>query len=172
MEQFFKAAHIPNGEKVSITSMYLTGDAKLWWRTRMEDDAESRRPQITTWETLKKELKDQFLPTNIAWVVTEAPKRLRHTGSVRDYVKELSSLMLDTKNMSEEDKLFNFMSGLQGWAQMELRRQSVRDLPAAMVVADCLMDYKMGGAISTMQRPKSEGGKKAKAKGKASKKSG
>ena len=48
MEQFFKAAHIPNGEKVSITNMYLTSDAKLWWRTRMEDDAESERPQITT----------------------------------------------------------------------------------------------------------------------------
>ena len=31
MEQFFKAAHIPDDEKVSITSMYLTGDAKLWW---------------------------------------------------------------------------------------------------------------------------------------------
>ncbi|RVW84128.1 hypothetical protein CK203_053568 [Vitis vinifera] len=53
-----KAAHIPDGEKVSITSMYLTGNAKLWWRTRMEDDVESGRPQITTWETLKKELKD------------------------------------------------------------------------------------------------------------------
>ncbi|RVW42477.1 hypothetical protein CK203_087838 [Vitis vinifera] len=38
IEQFFKAAHVPDGEKVSITSMYLTGDAKLWWRTRMEDD--------------------------------------------------------------------------------------------------------------------------------------
>ena len=58
MELFFKAAHIPDGEKVSITSMYLTGNAKLWWRTRMEDDVESGRPQITTWETLKKELKD------------------------------------------------------------------------------------------------------------------
>ncbi|RVW19038.1 hypothetical protein CK203_095041 [Vitis vinifera] len=30
MEQFFKAAHVPDGEKVSITSMYLTSDAKLW----------------------------------------------------------------------------------------------------------------------------------------------
>ena len=58
MEQFCKAAHIPDGEKVSITSMNLTGDAKLWWRTTMEDDAESGRPQINTWETLKKELKD------------------------------------------------------------------------------------------------------------------
>ena len=54
IEQFFKAAHVPDGEKVSITSMYLTGDAKLWWRTRMEDDAESGRPQITTWETLRR----------------------------------------------------------------------------------------------------------------------
>ena len=44
MEQFFRAAHIPDAEKVSITSMYLTGDAKLWWRTRMEDDVESGRP--------------------------------------------------------------------------------------------------------------------------------
>ena len=85
----------------------------------MEDDAEFGRPQITTWETLKKELKYQFLPTNIAWVAKESLKRLRHTGSVRDYVKEFSSLMLDIKNMSEEDKLFNFMSGLQGWAQTE-----------------------------------------------------
>ena len=31
MEQFFRAAHIPNGKKVSITNMYLTGEAKLWW---------------------------------------------------------------------------------------------------------------------------------------------
>ena len=102
----------------------------------------------------------------------EALKRLRHIGSVKDYVKEVSSLMLDIKNMSEEGKLFNFMSGLQGWAQTELRRQGVRDLPVAMATINCLVDYKMGGDISTMQRPKSEGSKKAKADGKTSKKSG
>ena len=61
----------------------------------MKDDANSRRPQITTWETLKKKLKDQFLPTNTAWVARESLKRLRHIGSIRDYVKEFSSLMLD-----------------------------------------------------------------------------
>ena len=31
MEQFFRVAHVPDGEKVSITGMYLTSDAKLWW---------------------------------------------------------------------------------------------------------------------------------------------
>ena len=29
MEQFFKAAHVPDDEMVSITSMYIYGDAKL-----------------------------------------------------------------------------------------------------------------------------------------------
>ena len=120
---------------------------------------------------MKKELKDQFLSTNTAWVAREELKRLRHTRSMRDYIKEFNSLMLDIKNMSEEDKHFNFMSGLQWWAQTELRRQGVCDLPATIAAANCLVDYKMGGVISIMQRPKLEGGKKAKAEGKTSKKS-
>lgn len=99
MEQYFKAAHVREEEKVTITSMYLTGDAKLWWRTRVGDDA---RPEISTWDTLKKEMKEQFLPCNSSWVARDALKRLKHAGSVRDYVKEFSSLMLDIKNMSEE----------------------------------------------------------------------
>ena len=83
-----------------LSSMYLTGDAKLWWRTRSEDDV---RPKIQTWEMLKRELKEQFLLGNTSWVARESLKRLRQTGSVRDYVKEFSSLMLDIKNISEED---------------------------------------------------------------------
>ena len=82
----------------------------------MRDDAESGRPQIDSWETLKRELKEQFLPTNSTWLARESLKRLKHTGSMREYVKEFSSIMLDIRNMSDEDKLFNFVSGLQGWA--------------------------------------------------------
>ena len=44
MEQFFKAAHVPGYEKVSITSMYLFGDVNLWWRTRIGEDSKSGRP--------------------------------------------------------------------------------------------------------------------------------
>ena len=88
----------------------------------MEDDADVGKGKIDSWEALKKELKDQFLPTNTAWVVRDSLKKLKQTGIVREYVKTFSSLMLDIKNMSEEDKLFNFMSGLQPWAQLELKR--------------------------------------------------
>ena len=112
MEQFFKAAHVPDSEKVSITNIYLMGDAKLWWRTRVREDLEAARPQVVEWEMLKKELKDQFLRTNARWLVRESLKRLKHIDSVQDYVKEFSSLMLNIRNMSDEDKLFNFISGL------------------------------------------------------------
>ena len=40
-------------------------------------------------------------------------KRLKHIGSIRDYVKEFSSLMLEIPNMTKEELLFNFMDNLQ-----------------------------------------------------------
>ena len=103
MEQYFIAAQISVGKQVVITTMYLTGDAKLWWRTRSSDDAAAGRPKIERWEILKKELKDQFLHTNTTWMARESPKKLKKTGSVRDYVKEFSSLILDIKDMFEVD---------------------------------------------------------------------
>ena len=106
MEQYFKAAHVSNSEKVSITSMSLFSDAKLWWHARMGDDTESGRPQIVT---LKKELKDQFMPSNATWLARESLKQLRQTRSVRKYVKDFSSLLLDIRSMSNEDNLFNFI---------------------------------------------------------------
>ncbi|KAL0413714.1 UNVERIFIED_CONTAM: Transposon Ty3-I Gag-Pol polyprotein [Sesamum radiatum] len=127
MEAHFQAARIPDDEKVSITSMYLTGDAKLWWRTRLSDDASANWEKIEIWDILKKELKDQFLPCNTSWLAMESLRKLKHSGTVRDYVKDFSSLMLDVRDMSEEDKLFNFLSGLQTWAQKELRQKKKKD---------------------------------------------
>ena len=78
----------------------------------MEDDVDAGRRKIDSWEALKKELKDQFLPTNTAWVAIDSLKKLKQIGTVRKYVKTSSSLMLDIMNMSKGDKLFNFISGL------------------------------------------------------------
>ncbi|KAL0292386.1 UNVERIFIED_CONTAM: hypothetical protein Sangu_3254400 [Sesamum angustifolium] len=103
----------------------------------------ANRERIETWEVLKKELKDQFLPCNTSWLARESLRNLKHTGTVREFVKEFSSLMLDVRDMSEEDKLFNFMAGLKPWAQTELRRQGVKDLPTAIAAADRLGDYKV-----------------------------
>lgn len=44
--------------------------------------------------------------------------------------------------MLEDNKLFNFMSRLQNWAQAKLRRQIVQDLSSAIITVDRLLDYK------------------------------
>lgn len=43
--------------------------------------------------------------------------------------------------MSEENKLFNFVFGLQPWAHTELRRQGMKDLPGAITAVESLVDF-------------------------------
>lgn len=82
MEQYFKVVHTLDEKKVTLTSMYLTDDAKLWWRICCDDDVSAGRPPILTCKALKKELKDQFLPCNIAWMACEMLRKLKHTRSL------------------------------------------------------------------------------------------
>ncbi|RVW95572.1 hypothetical protein CK203_039110 [Vitis vinifera] len=84
------------------------------------------------------------LPRGLAYLARKNMRRLKHTGSIRDYVKEFSSLMLEIPNMTQEELLFNFMDNLQGWAEQELRRRGIQDLATAMAVAESLTDYRRG----------------------------
>ena len=56
------------------------------------------KPQAAEWGTVKKELIDLFLLKNVVWLSRESLKRLKHTSSTRDYVKEFNSLMLVIRN--------------------------------------------------------------------------
>ncbi|KNA10652.1 hypothetical protein SOVF_142240 [Spinacia oleracea] len=95
---------------------------------------------------MKAELRKQFLPNNTSWVARDKLKDLKHSNTIREYVKQLMSLMLDITNMSEEDKLFQFMSGLKPWAQTKLGRQKVEDLNSSIVAAEALIDWKINSS--------------------------
>lgn len=41
-------------------------------------------------------------------------KKLKYSDTVKEYMTEFTSLMLDIKNMPKDDELFEFFSGLQG----------------------------------------------------------
>ena len=140
MEQYFTAARVPGADNLNLTKMYLTGYAKFWWRTQNADDVSAVRPRIDTWDKVIKEMRDQFLPSNASWLARDKLKRLRQTGSVGEYIKEFTSLMLDIQNMSDEDKLHNFILGMQGWSRNELRRMNVKNLDGA-IAADSLVDF-------------------------------
>ena len=121
MEQFFKAVKADAEEtRISMATMYLSGDAKLWWRTK-HDEMQWGLCTIETWEQLKHELKLQFFPENVEYNARHALRDLKHTGTIRDYVKQFSGLMLDIKDMSEKDKLFFFLERLKPWVELNFK---------------------------------------------------
>ena len=43
---------------------------------------------IETWEDFKREIKRQFYPEDVAYLARKNMRHLKHTGSIRLYVKE------------------------------------------------------------------------------------
>ncbi|KAL6347525.1 hypothetical protein AAG906_026049 [Vitis piasezkii] len=57
----------------------------------------------------KREIKRQFYLEDVAYLARKNMRYLKHIGSIRDYVKEFSSLMLEIPKMNKMELLFNFM---------------------------------------------------------------
>ena len=140
IEQYFKATSTNVEEaKVTLATMHLSEDAKLWWRSRYVDMQEGRCT-IDTWDSLKRELRSQFSPENVDVLARRKLRELKHTGTIREYVREFAGLMLDVSDMTEKDKIFSFVEGLKPWARTKLYEQRVQDLASAYAIAERLFD--------------------------------
>ncbi|KAL0282361.1 UNVERIFIED_CONTAM: hypothetical protein Sangu_2955000 [Sesamum angustifolium] len=140
MEQYFLAANVEDeARKVSTATMYLTGDAKLWWRTKYAE-IQANQVRLDTWALLREAIREQFFPENVEYNARRALRKLEHTGSVR-ICENLLGADAGYRDMSEKDKLFTFMEGLKPWARLELQRQRVTDLGSAMAAAERLTDF-------------------------------
>ena len=126
-------------EKVSLATFWLFDNAKLWWRTHQEDIVNGR-VTINTWEDLKRELKNPFIPENAEFIASSC---LTPLGASNKRAQSESTwntaLMLDIKGISEKDKLSHFLEGLKPWAQQELIRRGVKDLASAQAAAERLV---------------------------------
>ncbi|KAA0055941.1 uncharacterized protein E6C27_scaffold319G00670 [Cucumis melo var. makuwa] len=140
LEQYFKATNtVAEEAKVTLATMHLSEDAKLWWRSRYVDIQEGRCT-VDTWDALKRELRSQFFPENVEILARRKLRDLRHIGEIREYVKQFVGLMLDIRDMSEKDKVFYFVEGLKPWARAKLYEQRVQDLTSAYAAAERLFD--------------------------------
>ncbi|KAA0054369.1 uncharacterized protein E6C27_scaffold24G001000 [Cucumis melo var. makuwa] len=76
----------------------------------------------------------QFFPENVEILARRKLRELKHTGSIREYVKLFAGLM------SEKDKVFCFIEGLKPWAKTKLYEQRVQDLASADAATERLFD--------------------------------
>ncbi|KAK3007925.1 hypothetical protein RJ639_014734 [Escallonia herrerae] len=109
LEWYFEALDIDDEkEKVQMTAMYLMDRAIFWWRRCYTDGCD-----VKTWEKFKHELKRQFYPESVKDMVMINLQWLRKKGSICEYVKEYSALMLEIPEMSERQRLCFFVDELQ-----------------------------------------------------------
>ncbi|KAF3780593.1 hypothetical protein EJ110_NYTH38817 [Nymphaea thermarum] len=125
--------------KIKTAAMLLDGDAVAWWRRKIFD-VENGLCTIQTFNDFRKELKGYFTPVDAERQTYRLVANLKHTGSLRDYVRTYKKLMLDVPRMPEKDKLNWFIIGLQPWAQADVERSDPQTLEQAYVAAERLAD--------------------------------
>ncbi|KAL4388985.1 hypothetical protein GQ457_09G028100 [Hibiscus cannabinus] len=141
LDQYLGAVGIvEDASKIQTASLYLTDTAMLWWRRR-RNDIEKGTCTISTFDDFKRELKRQFYPENAEDEARARLRRLKQSGSIRDYIKDFTNLVLEIPDLSDKDSLFYFMDGLQSWAKIELKRRGVQNLADAIAVAESLVNY-------------------------------
>ncbi|CAM8925756.1 unnamed protein product [Rhodiola kirilowii] len=151
MEQYFEALGVENESvKIRTAALYLTDTAMLWWRRRRQD-IEKGTCSIDLFVDFKKDLKRQFYPEDAEEEAWSRLRNLKQRGSIRDYVKEFTTLILEVPDLSDKEALRYFKDGLQPWVKTELKRRGVLDLASAIATAEGLTDVPI--AVPALMRP-------------------
>ena len=154
LEQYFAAREILDGAaRVQAASYFLSDVAMLWWRRKSQEMKEGTCV-IDTWEAFQRELKRQFYPENVAYEARRKLRELRQKSSVREYVKEFTTLYLMVPNLSGEDALYYFVDGLNKWAKTEIQRRQPRTIDDAIALAESFIDYSDRDAESSSSKSK------------------
>ncbi|KAL4383420.1 hypothetical protein GQ457_15G020230 [Hibiscus cannabinus] len=158
MEKYFRSMSIEDdSDKVNTATDYLTDAALIWWRRRCDDEKRGST-KIGTWEEFRTEFKAQYYPV---YAERDARVRMRHIkqeGSIREYVKKFTELMLEIPDLSEEDAFINFTDGLQRWARVELDRRGIKEISKALSVAESLIEVGAPRSDRTKSsKPRSKG---------------
>ena len=147
MEQYLDRLNINDEDvKVKIVAQFLTGDAKMWWRRRLDQIAQGVISDITTWPELKDALQVYFSPQDETWDARTIIKYIKQEGTLQDYQRAYQSAILELPDMAERDKLFNFTIGLKPWARDEVKRQKAKNLEEAFAIVDKLIEHDVGGS--------------------------
>ncbi|CAO2814184.1 unnamed protein product [Amaranthus hypochondriacus] len=120
MERYFGAAGLTDDSlRIFQASLYLRDSALSWWK-RMSTPVGDEECSITTWDGLKDEFRNQFLPADAEDEARAKLRRLHYKeGHIREYVQEFSDLMLEIPDLSPKEALFTFIDSLNSGGDEE-----------------------------------------------------
>ncbi|GJW49012.1 putative retrotransposon gag domain, aspartic peptidase domain protein [Tanacetum coccineum] len=116
-------------------------DDFLWEMEQYLEDIERGTVTIDTWPKFVVDFKKQLYPENAKNEAKSRIRKLKQSRMIHEYVKEFTTFVLEIPELSDQDSLFYFLDGLQGWAKTELKRRRVQDLSTAIAHAKALIDF-------------------------------
>ncbi|PWA48529.1 hypothetical protein CTI12_AA489850 [Artemisia annua] len=141
LEQYFEAMGVDeDAARISNAPAFLRESVQLWWR-RKHHEREKGICDLNTWDQFKIKLRKQFVPHNADSEAKAKLRRLRHTGTISDYIKEFTITLLEIVNVADQNALFYIKDGLKEWARVEIDRRNVKALDEAIATAESIVDY-------------------------------
>ena len=105
LERYFEKAETPDDELVDFAEDFLTGSAKVAFR--------SLNAQHLNWKSFKTVFLEWFQPADYQAILRNKLIKLQQTNKIQDYIHEFDSITNNIKNMAEEDKITYFIRGLK-----------------------------------------------------------
>nr|GEU97649.1 putative retrotransposon Gag domain, aspartic peptidase domain protein [Tanacetum cinerariifolium] len=116
MEQYLEGVNVmDDAPKIKMATRYLKDTAALYWR-RQHGDIKR--------ENAKNEAKSRL-------------RKLKKSRTIREYI----TLVLEIPELFDQDSLFYFLDGQQGWAKTELEWRGVQDLAMAIAHVEALINF-------------------------------
>jgi hypothetical protein len=130
--RMFQVMHLPEEEWVLYATFRLDGAALAWWQTlEFGQDAPSE------WCEFSRLLKEQFGSLNPEQNARDTFwYHLRQAGTVRDYIKEFRSVLLELPTVDEGTKRDRFIQGLRDVVRHEVVYREPQTLAEAMALAE------------------------------------
>ena len=113
MDNYYDVQRPEEDDKVSIAVTFLKDHALQWWTCKKEQE-----PEVVaglTWVGFKELLVDRFTPEYQELREGMNLVQMRHTGSLKAYVRDFNAQMNATPKMDEFAKKCIFLGGLQKW---------------------------------------------------------
>ena len=128
MEQALELASIPKSKVLPIVSSYVTGTA-LQLLISYSDTYQA------DWNGFKEILREHFLPHDYQRRLRQQLISLKCTDSIDNYNRKFLSLITQITSITDTDKLFYYVEGLQAQARFQVLSKEPKTLTIAMAIA-------------------------------------
>ncbi|GKE10335.1 putative nucleotidyltransferase, ribonuclease H, partial [Tanacetum coccineum] len=115
VEEVFEFKEVPENKRVSLIATKLRGRASAWWQQLKLTRERVGKPRITSWQKMKKCMRDNFIPHNYQRQMYQQLQNLKQgSKSVEDYTTEFYKLIARNDIQETKDQLVSrYIGGLR-----------------------------------------------------------